>query len=138
MKLVFEGKVSCGDSSRVGYCWKEDKHGTEGVHTAEDCPEKDGAVWIGSHDIVSEVGEVKWEGPVTCAIYAGSLVGDTAFQGALRLAEGWGYSEYTPMDSDKLFVGPHDLLEIIGGMEGEHITVWFADEPINVLEGVKP
>lgn len=136
MKLKFEGKVTTGDSSRVSYCWNEKKHGTEGHHSAEDCDEKNGALWIDGRDVVDEVGEVAWQGPVTCAIYAGTLTGDTAFQGALKIQQGWGYSEYTPMDSDKLFVGPHDILKILEGFKGQEITVWFADETINVLEGV--
>jgi len=120
VKIVFEGRVELGDSSR---CSSNDD-------------EKDGALWIGARDVVSEIGEVKWNGPVTCAIFAGKLTGDTAFQGALRIQEGWGYSEYTPIESDELFVGPHNLLKIIGDLEGDEITVWFADEPINVLAGV--
>lgn len=120
MKLVFEGKVELGDTSRC----------------SGDEDEKDGALWIGERDVVEEVGAAKWGGPVTCAIYCGTLTGDTAFQGALRIQEGSGYSEYTPIDDDKLFVGSHDLLKIIGDLEGQEITVWFADEPMNVLEGM--
>lgn len=137
MKIVFEGKVSTGDKYRVDYCWNKEKHGQPDFHSESDCPDKRGALWIGEHDVVSEVGEVAWSGPVTCAVYAGTLTGDTAFQGALRISEGWGYSEYTPIDPDELFVGPHDLLKIIGDLDGEDVTVWFADEPINVLEGVR-
>lgn len=138
MKLVFEGKVTTdGHPSRVAYCSREKKHGQPGGHLAPECPEKNGSLWIGERDVVEEVGSVKWAGPVTCAIYCGTLTGDTAFQGALRIQEGSGYSEYTPIDDDELFVGPHDLLKIIGELDGQEITVWFADEPINVLEGVK-
>ena len=119
MLIKFEGKVATGDSYRVSYG-----------------DDRNGSLWIGEHDIVEEVESAKWNGPVTCAVYGGSLLGDTAWSGALRIQQGWGYSEWTPMDSDELFVGPHNLLKIIGEMEGEDVTVWFADEPINVLAGV--
>lgn len=131
MKLIFSGTVSSGDSSRVSYC-REHKS-DEGCLAA--CDDKDGALWIGDHDVVSEVGDVTWAGPVNVAIASDFLLGNTTYAGALKIAEGWGYSEYTPMDSDELLVGPHDLLKIIGELEGRDVTVWFADEPLNILEG---
>lgn len=118
MKIVFSGKVESGCSSRTS-----------------DGDEKDGALWIGGKDVVSEVGAITWSGPVTVAIASDFLLGNTTYAGALKIAEGWGYSEYTPMDDDQLFVGPHDLLKIIGELEGRNVTVWFADEPLNILEG---
>jgi hypothetical protein len=136
MKICFEGVVHSGDPSRTGWCYdKTHKKDSSGDCIDVSCNEKDGSLWIGDHDVISEVGSIKWEGPITCAIYASSLLGDTAFQGALRIQEGWGYSEYTPVEDDELFVGPHNLIKIISDMEGDHITVWFADETINVLEG---
>jgi hypothetical protein len=108
--LKFQGKVATGDRYRVAY---------------ED--EQDGWIYIGDRDLVEEVARTKWAGPVTVAI------GDDRFSGDLVAEEGWGYSEYTPMDPDELKVGPHNILEILDGHEGEEVTVWVADEPVDLL-----
>jgi hypothetical protein len=108
--LKFQGKVATGDRCRVAY---------------ED--EQDGWIYIGDRDLVEEVARTKWAGPVTVAI------GDDRFSGDLVAEEGWGYSEYTPMDPDELKVGPHNILEILDGHEGEEVTVWVADEPVDLL-----
>jgi hypothetical protein len=109
--LKFQGKVTTGNACRVGY---------------ED--ERDGWIHIGDRDLLADVEEVKWSGPVTVAI------GDDRFTGDLVAEEGWGYSEYTPVDSDELKVGRHNILEILDRREGEEVTVWIADEPVNLLE----
>lgn len=61
-------------------------------------------------------------------------IADETFDGDLFVETGWGYSEFTPMESDELKVGDHDLIEILSRHEGENITLWVSDEPINVLE----
>lgn len=110
MILKFEGKVQLGDPCRVSE------------------EEDNGAVKIGYRDLVAEVMHYKWNGPVTVAI------ADERFCGDLDAEFGWGYSEYTPMDPDILTVGPHNILNIISNHDGEHLTVWIADEPVNVLD----
>jgi hypothetical protein len=119
MKLVFQGVVSAGDSYRCG--WGED--------------DPDGAVLIAGRDVVHEVENVFNKGLVYTAIYRGASA--ITMQGALKVMQGWGYSEYTPMDSDSLFVGPHDLIELILAHRGEEVTVWFADETFNIFDDLK-
>lgn len=98
---------------------------------------KHGSVFVGEADLVEEIGSafgpfMGWEidrrRQVTFAF------GDERFTGDLSCGVGWGYSEYTPMDADKLLVGPHDILAILGQHEGKKATVWFADEPFNPME----
>lgn len=107
--LKLSGEVSCGD----GYRCMDD-----GV---------EGAVAVDGRDVVELVEMVTWAGPVTFAF------GDERWTGDLQSALGWGYSEYTPMDADELFVGAHDILAILEGHAGKRVTVWFADEPFNTL-----
>lgn len=107
--LKFEGVVTTGDGFRV----------------YED--ETSGSVHVGDHDVVYEVETTEWAGPVTFAL------ADERWSGDLAVATGWGYSEWTPIDDDRLFVGPHDIVAIIRGHEGESVTVWFADEPVILL-----
>lgn len=109
MILKFQGRVEMGDSCRVS---DEDENGS---------------VRIGDVDFVDKVGETTFRSPVTVAI------ADERFAGDLELEYGWGYSEYTPMEADKLQVGEHDILQILERYEGKEITVWVADEPINTL-----
>lgn len=94
--LKFEGTVDVGDEYR---CMEDD----EG-RTAEP-----GAILVGDRDLVGEVEATKWSGPVTFAF------GDQRWTGDVAAEIGWGYSEYTPMDADKLFVGPHDIIMILSG-----------------------
>lgn len=117
MKLYFEGKVYCGDECRVGSDWnpKTDEY-------------KEGSILIGDRDFVGEILENFGGKKVTVAI------ADERFDGDVTGELGWGYSEYTPMDSDSLTVGKHDLIEILSRYEDKEIKVWVADEPINVLE----
>jgi hypothetical protein len=110
MRLVFSGVVLRGDDHRADRC------------------DLNGSVWVGGRDVVAEVEGVCWSGPVTVA------VADERFTGDLAVEMGWGYSEFTPIDRDRLSVGPHNLISVIERLEGQDITVWIADEPINVLE----
>jgi len=111
MILKLSGLVETGDSSRVGVF-----------------DELDGYIHIGGKDFLSEVAEKEFKNPVTVAI------ADERFSGDLDYDFGWGYSEYTPMESDEMKVGTHDVLEILSRYEGKTVTVWIADEPINTLE----
>lgn len=108
--LRFAGVVQLGDEYRV-----ESEH----VH---------GAVRVGGADVVASVDGVKWDGPVTFAMADDRWTGDVAVE------LGWGYSEYTPMDADKLWVGEHDIIARLVEHEGKQVTVWFADEPVNLLD----
>jgi hypothetical protein len=109
MKLVFEGIVELGDPCRVS---------EEG-----EC----GAVLIGERDVVYEVSD-NFEGSVIIGIM------DETFDGDLFVETGWGYSEWTPMDSDELKVGDHDIIAILERYEGQNVKVVVSDEPINILE----
>lgn len=112
--LRFEGVVTLGDDYRVSYSGSP--------------YDKNGAVWIGDSDMVTEIEEARFTKPVTVGI------ADETFDGDLFVETGWGYSEYTPMDPDVLKVGPHDLLQILSQYEGQSITLWVSEGPINLLE----
>lgn len=89
---------------------------------------KEGRIWIGEIDIVDDLHETQFNGPVTVGIQ------DERWDGLLSVETGWGYSEYTPMDSDHLSVGTHDLLDILERYKDQEITLFIADEPVNILE----
>ena len=111
MILKFKGKVGIGDDCRVG-----------------ECDKPDGAILIGDRDLIGEVFAAKWSGPVVVGI------ADERFSGPIAIEEGWGYSEYTPMESDSLTVGAHDIIDILEKYIDQEITVWIADEPVNLLD----
>lgn len=114
MILKFTGKVELGDGYRISNEYKS------------------GAIFIGNIDVVSEIDDIFKDG--TKLIIG---IADKTFNGDLFVECGWGYSEYTPMDSDTLKVGDHDLINILEGYEDEEITMWVSNEPINILEGEK-
>lgn len=107
MRLKFKGMVETGNYCRV----------------ADDG--KDGAIHIGGVDVVAEMSS--HSGRFTFA------VADQTFDGDLFVSEGWGYSEWTPMDSDELKVGDHDLIEILRRYEGQEITLFVFNEPSNII-----
>ena len=106
----WQGVVTLGDECRVGF------------------ENEDGAVLIDGHDIIGEIDAESWANPVIVGI------GDERFLGELDVDLGWGYSEYTPMDSDKLKVGTHDLVEVLRRMENKIVVVTISDESINLVE----
>jgi hypothetical protein len=108
MRLKFKGLVESGDDCRV-----EDE-------------DKAGAIHIGGVDVVAEM--LNHTGRFTFA------VADQTFDGDLFVSEGWGYSEWTPMESDELKVGNHDLIEILRRYEGQEITLFAFNEPSNILD----
>lgn len=111
MKLIFEGLVEIGDGCRVGL------------------EENDGAIIIGDRDVVSEI-EKSFE-PKTKIVVG---IADETFDGDLFVEYGWGYSEFTPMESDRLQIGDHDLISILDNYANQIIKMWVSDEPINVLD----
>ena len=112
MILKFHGEIQFGDACRVS-----------------DSDEINGAIFIGGKDVIGEIADTEFSGKVTIAI------ADERFVGDLAVETGYGYSEYTPMESDTLKVGDHDIIKILErNKEGSVITLWVADEPFNVLE----
>ena len=110
MRLKFKGIVESGDDSR---CSGDDEY-------------KDGAIFIGGADVVAEM--YNHSSRFTFGI------ADERFEGDLFVEMGWGYSEYTPMESDTLKVGDHDLIEILRRYEGKEITLFAFNEPSNILD----
>lgn len=110
MKIDLTGRISLGDAYRV------------------DENEDWGAVFVGGVDLVQMVIDKKFTKPVTVAVmderYHGDLVSDL----------GWGYSDWTPVDSDELKVGGHDLIEILSRMDGQAVRIVISDEPVDLME----
>lgn len=121
MQKTLSGKLSYGDGYRV---YEDDKPGA--VHIGD----VDFFLWADEF-ITGKEGEKIW-----FSVAADFLIGDTTWDGIAQLQQGWGYSEYTPIDADEFFVGPHDILAILRGHEDKDVTVWIADEPLNLLAGV--
>ena len=113
MILKFDGLIEFGDPYR---CDEEE----EALH---------GYIHIGGVDVLSAVENAQFKGPVTVAI------ADERYSGDLAYEVGWGYSEVTPVEDDKLTVGPHNILKLLSRY-GEHeiVTLWIADEPFNTLD----
>lgn len=110
MEIRLKGKIEVGDECRV------EEEATWG------------AIRIGGVDLVEKAEETFKAGvKLTVGIK------DERFEGPLSVELGWGYSEYTPMDSDKLKVGDRDLLEELAKREGEEIELILSDGPINIL-----
>lgn len=83
---------------------------------------------IGGVDLIRAINQTEWSGPVTIAL------ADETFNGDLDCWEGSrGYSEYTPGSAAELKVGPHNILRILERYDGQTVTLWIADEPINTL-----
>lgn len=102
--------------------------------------ENTGDLWIGPVDFIAVLDDAKFNGPVIVGI------GDERFittADDFHVQMGWGYSEYTPMDPDSLWIESrplgwppvtHDLLEIIRSHVGKQIVLTVSDEAINLLE----
>lgn len=122
-KLVFKGIVSWGDDS----CRCDDL--SDG--------EKEGTAYIGNVDVVGLVCDT-WSSKkkVICGLATSTLVDivNGNIEGDIDAEIGWGYSEFTPMDSDSLKVGSHDLLEILERHIGENVILWISEQPFNILE----
>lgn len=99
-----------------------------GYRNSESADDLDGSIHIGGADVLSQIANVQFNGPVTVAI------ADERYSGDLAYELGWGYSEVTPVDDDKLTVGPHDIIARLNQYEaGQIVTMWIADEPFNRL-----
>ncbi len=103
----------------------------EGVVEVKDDPCRvesgDGWVWIGGKDFLAEVEPAKFSGPVTIALADARFTGDT-----LLADVGYGYSEFTPVDCDKLKVDELNVIQVLAeGYAGQTVTLWIADEPID-------
>ena len=109
MIIKFCGMVDLGDGYRCGI------------------DDLEGYIYIGGRDFLWEVSMANFRNPVTIAI------AEERFTGDLICDFGYGYSEYTPMDSDKMTIGKHNILNILSGQKGKRVTVWVSDEPINTL-----
>lgn len=84
---------------------------------------------IDGRDVVAEVNAVDWPGKVTIAF------ADAAFDGELYATHGYpGYSEWTPGEPASLEVGKHRVSDRLWENDGLKVTMWVADEPVNVLE----
>ena len=112
MILKFDGAIAFGDEYRV----------------AED-DALNGSVHIGGRDVLAEVDDAGFTNPVTVAI------ADERYSGDLAYEIGWGYSEWTPVEEDKLTIGPHNIIALLSRHpEGAVVTLWIADEPFNTLD----
>ena len=99
------------------------------VETYDFCLESANDYSIGGVDFIAKIVATPFDSPVTVAI------ADERFTGDLDCSEGLqGYSEYTPGEPADLCVGPHNILKILDRYDGKEITLWIADEPINMLE----
>lgn len=80
---------------------------------------------IGGQDVISNI-----DFSTGTKVIVGVM--DERWDGDLSIESGWGYSEYTRMESDTLCVGDHDLLDILGRYEGRDIKLVISDEPIDL------
>jgi hypothetical protein len=105
-----QGVVEEGDACRCDY----------------DRPE--GAVLINGQDVLDRIRSV-FHGDKKVIVG----VMDELFSGDLFIENGWGYSEYTPMDPDVMKVGDHDLIDILLRHEGKKVTLVVSDEPVDLF-----
>lgn len=117
MRQVFSGTVELGDAYRC--------------YTGEE----QGAIRIGGVDVVDEIMEGKYAKPTRVYIND-ELVAD----GLLSVSEGWGYSGYTPIDSDEFdVVGgtiEADMIHLLTQHEDKAVKLVVTDEDEDVLEPV--
>lgn len=91
------------------------------------------AIKIGDGDVIEMIMELFTE-------WSKVVVGicDEFFSGELFYETGWGYSEYTWMDSDSLSLNTSNnkinLLQKLRDRIGENITMIISNSPINLLE----
>jgi hypothetical protein len=86
---------------------------------------------IGGRYVIEEIGKAfgRQKAAVTAAL------ADERFEGDLDLYIGSrGYSEWTPGEVGRLRIGKHDLFDRLDELDGQQVTLWIADEPVNVLE----
>ena len=105
MRLEFNGIFETGDAFRVSL------------------DEAHGAILISGVDVVDEIAERKW-GQAVRVLLNGELVAN----GNVVTELGWGYSEYTPLESDELNVGACDLIERLEALGGQEVTLVIEDQ----------
>jgi hypothetical protein len=105
MRLEFKGIVETGDAFRVS---EVNAHG---------------AIWIGGVNVVDEIAEQKWAEAVRVL-----LNGELVANGNVVTELGYGYSEYTPVESDELNVGACDLIERLEALVGQEVTLVIEDQ----------
>jgi hypothetical protein len=93
-------------------------------------------VEIDGRDVINEIHETwptSWHEDNPPRVTA--ALADERFEGDLLACHGSeGYSEWTPGDVGDLRVGEHDLFDRLDELDGQQVTLWIADEPVNVLE----
>jgi len=82
-----------------------------------------GAIRIGGEDVVDEIAEQKWDKAVRVL-----LNGELVANGNVVTELGYGYSEYTPVESDELNVGACDLIERLEALVGQEVTLVIEDQ----------
>ena len=102
MRLEFHGVVSIGDAYRV---------------SDDDCDI--GAIHIGDVDVVDEIAEEKWNGKTLKVTLDGTEIAN----GQCVAEFGWGYSEWTPIDPDVLYVGECNLISELRAKEGKSVVL---------------
>lgn len=106
MRLELSGILTVGDPCRVS-----------------DDDSDNGAIHIGGVDLVDEVAERAWGDNVTVSVN-GRQIGE----GAIVADLGYAYSEWTPIDNDRLEVGSRDLLDDLRALDGKSVSVVVTDE----------
>jgi len=87
-------------------------------------------LWIGDKSITEEITKCRLGERVVHVSIA-----DEHFTGDLGCLEGEaGWSEWTPGTCDMLHIGGCDLTEVLFRYDGQFITMYVSDEPINTLE----
>lgn len=73
---------------------------------------------------------------VTLAVCHASFP-EEKFSGGIYVDLGMrGYSEYTPGEAGDLLTGPHSLRTVLDKSRNQSVTVWIADEPIDLGEEI--
>lgn len=91
-----------------------------------------GHLRIGGRDVIKElVDEFGYQGKqVTVALLNERWDGLSDFDQGME-----GYSEWTPGEPAKVYVGDHDVLARLEELNGREVTLWIADEPIDLNAG---
>lgn len=92
--------------------------------------DKCGTALIDGKDVLAEVRQAFNQYPARKVTVA---IADERYDGRLMYDFGSpGYSEYTPAEPAELNVGPHNLIDTLARLDGQRITLWIADEPIDL------
>jgi hypothetical protein len=100
VERTYSGAIEAGDECRVAY---------------DD--EDNGAVWIGGVDVINNLDDVM---PNALVVLKVADLEHAIFSGDGRTELGYGYSEWTPMDKDKWYIGDIDVLTELLNHVGKH------------------